>query len=77
MLFKRGCEYCKEAKTKEEIKANHYRKYKPILYTEYEAVGLDELDGTTILHYEQDDGEYYPEFEIKVNYCPICGRKLK
>jgi hypothetical protein len=57
------CEYCND-------------KFKPIKDTSCFDIRIDNYEGFYILDcnyfgFEENDNE-----EIKINYCPMCGRKL-
>ena len=61
---KDGCEYCKNGK---EI-FGHNQQFFDILLT---------IDGCTLTAF-RDDEEYEPQVNrVQINFCPICGRKLK
>lgn len=77
-----GCEYCN---TVEQVNGHYRIFYKAFphhnddkIFTSLDFADLsiahDNKNGW-VLHFEDDNGDRM--FDVKINYCPNCGRKLK
>lgn len=68
------CEFCEEMKKfipKDDLELLKEMKEEGSVWTAYSSVYIKDMD-----MYFDNSATEYPHLSMKINYCPMCGRKL-